>query len=230
MKTKFTGFSQEGLNFLQTVRLKNDKEWFEEHRPVYEKRVLEPFKLLVEELTPCMLKIDQWFETKPAVNKTISRIHRDTRFSNDKTRYRDRFWLTFKRPSKDWKESPAYFFEIGPDAYRYGLGYYCTSKETMDIFRKEINRDPEAFLNVAKSCKKPFELVGESYKRPLIKEQPTEIATWYNRKSFAVMVTSHQVEETFSPDLVKRLTKGFQQLVPLYDYLMRVEIIKNIPE
>jgi uncharacterized protein (TIGR02453 family) len=225
----FTGFTQEGLNFLQDAWINNSKPWFEEHRAIYDNDLIKPFRLLVEQLAPEMLKIDEWFEIRPAIGKTISRIHRDTRFSNDKSLYRSRLWLTFKRPNKDWKEAPAYFFEISPNSYQYGLGYYCSSKQTMDIFRNEILNDTNKFLTMTRCVKKPFELVGESYKRPLIKEQDAKIATWYNRKNLAVMVTSNHIEDVLDSDLPQKLIKGFKQLVPLYDYLMRVEMIKNIP-
>ncbi|WVD69145.1 DUF2461 domain-containing protein [Orbus wheelerorum] len=227
--TQFMGFSQAGLNFLQEVKKQNSREWFADNRAIYDNELVKPFRLLVEQLTSGMLAIDEWFETKPAIGKTISRINRDTRFSHDKSLYRSHLWLTFKRPSKDWKESPVYFFEIAPDMYRYGLGYYCAPKQTMDIFRSEINQDPNKFLDVVRCVKKPFELVGEKYKRPLIKDQLEQIATWYNRKDFAVIATSNQIEDLFKPDLAKKLLKGFKQLTPLYSYLMRVEIIKTIP-
>lgn len=226
----FNGFSQAGLNFLQDAWIHNSKTWFDEHRSIYDNDLVKPFKLLVEQLTPEMLKIDEWFETKPAIGKTISRIHRDTRFSKDKTLYRSRLWLTFKRPNKDWKEAPAYFFEISPDSYQYGLGYYCASKQTMDIFREEIANDTAKFLEMIRCVKKPFELVGESYKRPLVKEQDEKIATWYNRKSLAVMVTNNHIADVLDSDLPNKLIKGFKKIVPLYDYLMRVEMIKNIPK
>lgn len=223
----FTGFTQAGLNFLQDAWVNNSKAWFDEHRAIYDNDLVKPFRLLVEQLTPAMLKIDEWFETRPAIGKTISRIHRDTRFSKDKSLYRSRLWLTFKRPNRDWKEAPAYFFEISPDCYRYGLGYYCTSKQTMDIFREEILNDTEKFLKVIRCVKKPFELVGESYKRPLIKDE--KISTWYNRKNLAVMVTNNHIEDVLDGSLADKLAKDFKQLLPLYDYLMRVEMIKNIP-
>ncbi|MCX8580220.1 DUF2461 domain-containing protein [Gilliamella sp. B3482] len=223
----FTGFTQAGLNFLQDAWINNSKTWFDEHRAIYDNDLVKPFRLLVEQLTPAMLKIDEWFETRPAIGKTISRIHRDTRFSKDKSLYRSRLWLTFKRPNRDWKEAPAYFFEISPDCYRYGLGYYCASKQTMDIFREEILNDTEKFLKVIRCVKKPFELVGESYKRPLIKDE--KISKWYNRKNLAVMVTNNHIEDVLDGNLADKLAKGFKQLLPLYDYLMRVEMIKNIP-
>lgn len=227
---QFTGFSQAGLHFLQDVTIYNSKAWFEENRRVYDEELITPFRALVETLSPAMKRIDAQFELKPVIGKTISRIHRDTRYSHNKSRYRSRLWLTFKRPSDDWKEAPAYFFEISPEGYRYGLGYYCAPKKTMDIFRDQIQADPAEFLSVSKTCRKPFSLVGENYKRPLIQDQAEHIAQWYNKKSFAVMATSTCIEDLFKPELTIKLIKGFKQLAPLYHYLMRVEFIKNIPE
>lgn len=227
--SEFTGFTQTGLDFLQNVKIHNSRQWFAENRTIYDNQLVKPFRALVEELTPTMLQIDQWFETKPAIGKTLSRINRDTRFSKDKSLYRDRLWLTFKRPSKDWKESPCYFFEIDPEGYRYGLGYYCVPKQTMDIFRDEINQDHNKFLQVINCVKKPFELYGESYKRPLVKDLPPKIASWYNRKDLGVIASSNQIEDLFSKYLIQKLRKSFKQLIPLYDYLLKVEIIKNIP-
>ncbi|VTR27253.1 Uncharacterised protein [Serratia fonticola] len=84
MSNEFTGFSQQGLDFLQQVRIENDKEWFDANRGVYDRELLTPFRSLVDALSPAMLMIDPQFETRPAIGKTLSRIHRDTRFSHDK--------------------------------------------------------------------------------------------------------------------------------------------------
>lgn len=226
--SQFSGFSQQGLSFLQQVRIENDKAWFDANRAVYDRELLTPFRSLVDALSPTMLTIDPLFETRPAIGKTLSRIHRDTRFSHDKSRYRSRMWLTFKRPSKDWKEAPVYFFELGPDMLRYGLGYYSANKATMDLFRHTLRHRPQQFLAIAACCCAPFELMGESYKRPLVKEQAADIATWYNRKSFAVMVTDSDVDKLFSANLVTLLAQGFQQLEPLYHWLMQVEAMKQV--
>ena len=39
MAGRFQGFAQEGLDFLQQVRIENDKTWFEEHRFIYDRSV-----------------------------------------------------------------------------------------------------------------------------------------------------------------------------------------------
>ncbi len=58
-------------------------------------------------------------KVSPQINRTISRIYRDTRFSKDKSPYKTTMWVTFKRPVKEWQNAPAYFFEITLESYRY---------------------------------------------------------------------------------------------------------------
>ena len=75
MTDKFNGFSQQGLNFLQQVRIENDKEWFEGNRGVYDRELLTPFRSLVAELAPTMLAIDPQFETRPATRVFLTINH-----------------------------------------------------------------------------------------------------------------------------------------------------------
>src|SRR5512136_483578 len=122
---QFQGFSRATFTFLRDLGRHNDKAWFEAHRTIYEQHVLQPLRDLVSDLADPMLGIDLSFEVEPAVGKTISRIFRDTRFSKDKSPFRDCMWIVFKRSGKDWaRYIPGYFLEITPVSYRYGLGLY----------------------------------------------------------------------------------------------------------
>ncbi len=212
------------------VRRAPFKAWFEEHRSEYDSVLLSPFRGLVAALGVTMLQIDDHFETRPAVGKTLSRIHRDTRFSHDKSRYRDKMWFTFKRTHKDWTDAPVYFFELTPTEWSYGLGYYSASRTTMELFRQTLRDNPQGFLDMAGCLGREFALVGESYKRPLVKEQDPALATWYNRKTFAAMTTRHDMDALFSDALISTLGRGFTQLEPLYHYLMKIETLKRTAE
>ncbi|WP_028536013.1 DUF2461 domain-containing protein [Paludibacterium yongneupense] len=227
MQDGFKGFSPQSLAFLSRVREENSKEWFDAHRADYKMALLAPFRELVEALGPSMLLIDDMFEIRPAVGKTLSRIHRDTRFSNDKSRYRSTMWLAFKRYKKDWTDAPAYFFELHPDGWRFGLGYYSATRDTMDLFRQAIRDDPEHFLAVADCLGSTFELEGTRYKRPLIKDQEPRLAQWYNCKSFAAIANRTDMGTAFGEELASTLMQGFNQLAPLYRYLMTVEAMKR---
>src|SRR5512136_3090273 len=98
---QFQGFSRKTFTFLRDIGRHNDKAWFETHRPVYEEHVLTPLRGLVNDLADFMLGIDLSFEVSPAVGKTISRIYRDTRFSQNKSPFRDHVWIAFKRAGED---------------------------------------------------------------------------------------------------------------------------------
>jgi len=227
MEDGFKGFTPDSLTFLSRVRQENSKEWFDAHRGDYEATLRAPFQALVTALSTRMLLIDDMFETRPAVGKTLSRIHRDTRFSNDKSRYRSNMWLTFKRYNKDWTDAPTYFFELFPDGWRFGLGYYSASRDTMDLFRQTMRDDPERFLAMADCLEPTFALEGERYKRPLIKGQPEALARWHDRKSFAAIASRSDMGTAFSPELATTLILGFEQLAPLYRYLMEIEARKR---
>ncbi|WP_127960295.1 DUF2461 domain-containing protein [Serratia microhaemolytica] len=220
-------FSRESIAFLSEVKRQNNKEWYDSNKPAYKTYLLEPFQHLVESLTPTMQSIDPHIEVSPTIGKTLSRIYRDTRFSKDKSLFRDRMWLTFKRDKKHWIDSPVYFFEIRPDAFYYGLGYYAATRATMDRVRENILRRENEFMNATEHLLPMFELAGETYKNPLQPDQPEEIATWYNRKSFSVMKENHNIGELFKPQLVNTLADAFTQLAPLYIFLIRVEDEKS---
>ena len=222
---RFSGFRREALRFLRENRERNSRSWVEEHKPDYQELLLEPFQLLVAELTKDMLKIDPRFETRPAVDRTISRVRRDTRFSPDKSLYRERMWLSFKQPRSDWTGHPAFYFEINPEGCRYGLGYYEASPATMDRFRREIDRAPAAFRRAIAPLRKDgrFILAGEMYKRPKPSVHGPELEEWYQRKSFYLVRNRGVDRVLLSADLSEELRSGFRALAPLYRYLLALE-------
>ncbi|MNO36484.1 hypothetical protein D3C76_265530 [compost metagenome] len=221
----FEGFSQDGLDFLEKVRLNNSKEWYENHREEYQNLLVQPFRFLVSDLGADMLQIDSLFEVTPAVNKTISRLYRDTRFSKDKSLYRSTMWLTFKRPKSQWTDAPAFFFEISPDGYRYGMGYYSATRESMDIFRGMIEEDTPRFLEIISFYENQdiYVIEGDKYKRPVNPSISPELRQWYDRKNIYLIHNQADVKKLFSQNIVAEVLNGFKLLEPIYHYLCEVE-------
>lgn len=220
----FKGFSPAVLPLLTEIRERNSKKWFENHRDRYEDLLLNPFRDLVADLAPLMLDIDADLEVSPAIGRTISRIYRDTRFSKDKSLFRDRMWLTFKRPGKDWQDTPAWFFELAPDFYRYGMGPYRPSRETMANLRSIID-EGKVFPQLAKdlAARQRFSLEGEKYKR-----QPTHLppdsADWYGRKEIYISCNRLPDDLLFSADLADDIRRDYLLLVPAYQVFKRASI------
>ena len=229
----FNGFSRETLKFLKCLEANNNKRWFEKHRADYEQFVLEPCRSLVNDLGDFMLKIDPRFEITPSINKTISRIYRDTRFSDDKSLYRSNFWIVFKRQKKEWSTQVcAYFFEVFKDYYRYGMGFYDAAPAIMKKFREQIDENTKEFRKVISFYprQKTFSLEGETYKRIIDKSKPKEIQIWYQRKSM-YLVCNRQIDKVLlSRKLIDNLKYGFEMLAPLYQYLQKVIRLALEPE
>ena len=217
----FNGFSLQSLEFLQINKDKNNKSWFEENKQLYEKFLLQPLKSLVSDLSDLMSSIDPLFETKPAINKTISKIYRDTRFSKDKSLFKQVMWIVFKRQIKEWKDDPCYFFEISPNGYRYGMGYYSASRSTMDSLRAVIDENPVEFLKAISFLKNQniYQLEGEKYKRLIPNNYSQEIQDWYQRKNLYLICNQQIDVNFFSASLIDELSFAFKMAQPLYQYL-----------
>lgn len=229
----FKGFSPKTLKFLKSLEANNNKLWFEKHRADYEEHVLQPLRYLVTDLGDSMLDIDPCFEITPMVNKTISRIYRDTRFSKDKSPYRSVVWFTFKNKSKDWSTRVCgYFFELSINAYRYGMGFYNAAPLIMTKFREMIDENPKEFNKAISFFAKQhiFILEGDKYKRIIDKSKPERIQHWYQRKNM-YLVCNRKIDETlFSRKLTDDLTAGFNMIAPLYRYLQKVICLALEPE
>lgn len=218
-------FSQRTLDFLFHNRVQDSREWFHEHHDEYEAAVIAPMRELVIALTPDMLKIDPQFITEPKVDRTISRIHRDLRFSKDKSKYRDHCWLIFIRDKKLYRGLPGFFFEITPVNFSYGMGYYQAAPEAMAILREMVlNREP-AFQKAQQALEgqQVFKLEGAQYKRSKYPDHPEALRMWLDKKSLSLVTGSDDRRLLFSEGLVQTLRRDFQLLVPIYEFLLTVE-------
>ncbi len=221
---QFNGFSPEAQVFLQSLEQNNNKSWFEQRRTEYEYLLLDPLRKLVMDLSADMLEIDPEIEVRPVINKTISRIYRDTRFSKNKSVFRSNMWISFKRPVREWQALPTYFFEITPTYYTYGMGFYEASPNTMQGFRERIDSNEALFRKVISFYPgdPPFSLEGKKYKRIFDPEKTDDIQTWYQRRNLYLICRREANNELFSVDLVQTLRERFLELADLYRFLMEI--------
>ena len=214
--------TEKTLDFLSENRQRNDRNWFHENKSAYMNDVLVPLIELVNELAPIMLEIDPFFETSPKAGKTISRIYRDTRFSRDKSLYRETMWCSFMR-SKIGKESyPGFFLEFSPCHFRYGCGFYQAGTEKMRAIREKIlendlsfQRALSAFMNQS-----VFRIEGETFKKIHYRDQPQEKQNWLERRNIYFVHNSVDFPWLFSDDLANRLGQHFSGLKPIYEFLL----------
>jgi uncharacterized protein (TIGR02453 family) len=225
----FTGFTEQSVTFLKDLAANNNKEWFEKHRDIYEHHIMEPLRQLVTDLGPGLKTIDREIETTPAVNKTISKIYRDTRFSKDKSPFRTGLWLSFRRPNKIWGNVPEFYFYFTPEEYQYGMGFYSATPANMEKFREHITRETKRFGKIIGSYKPGEHIIGgEEYKKKIPNELPDEFQSWYQKRNLYVNSTKKPGNSFFSPLLKDEISGFFHLNSDLYRFLIESIGLKDI--
>lgn len=215
---KFSGFSENTLKYLNELVIMNDKRWYEEHKPDYNKYVKEPFYELIELLTPTIRDIDRQLITEP--KRCLSRMFRDARRVKGGLMYRDHVWFVFKRQQQDTLfENPSFYFELTPTGCSCGMGFYCAHARIMEKWRRYIADNPNAFREaIAPIESHPLlNAHGNSYVRPK-PDCPNGLEKWYNFKTFFIN-TDIDLSAISSPDLADFLAEIYQTCAPLYTVL-----------
>jgi uncharacterized protein (TIGR02453 family) len=98
MTAKDSVFSQETFRFFRELGRNNHKPWMDANRERYRAVIVEPFRELLDRLTPAARKLNPRFALGGRVGENFSRINRDIRFARDKSPYRTQMYLFFAEP------------------------------------------------------------------------------------------------------------------------------------
>ncbi len=217
----FTGFTDETVEFFLDLRFHNNTPYFHEHHDRYVATVQMPFYEMIDALAPDMLKIDPRMEVRPY--KCLSRIHRDTRFSRDKSPYRDHHWFLFRRAAEPRDKSLFYYFEFGPDRLSWGLGIWGENREMMDLFRKRMRANPDGTLALLDNMNLPEHRLGLGgtvfRKMPVPDEIPERLKRWYTSREMYIGKVAPVYRWAFSEKILTEVRRDFRALSPLYQML-----------
>ena len=143
----FAGFPPEALSFFRRLKRNNNRPWFQKHKDDYEENVRFPMQCLIASLGPRMADVAADFDFNP--KKSIFRIYRDTRFSNNKTPYKTNIAAYFQaRGKKSPAERPGLYVGIELGEIFIGGGLYMPSGEQLKSIRKSIAEHPDDYLSV----------------------------------------------------------------------------------
>jgi len=219
----FTGFSQATIDFMWNIRLNNNKPWFEEHKDEFKRDFQTPMKELGQEV---YARITEKYGERGFVHK-LSRIYKDARRVKDGSFYRDSLWFSVEKPYVEEMESSGvltFWFDLNPEGWSYGLGYYAAKAATMEKLRKTIDENPKKFEKLIDllNSQDEFKLEGDEYARQ--KQAPTaKTQEWYNKKSFSLIHYGEIGNELFRCEFADRLVSGYEYLMPFYDYFAAAE-------
>lgn len=217
----FEGFCNESIDFLWGIRLNNERSWFEAHKADYQKYLYLPMKEL------CRTLYDEISSKHKDLNlvSRVCRIHRDARRLHGRGPYKDRLWLTISEPSEEWSSCPTFWFELSPENYNFGLGYWMARASTMAKFRARLEQHPETFTRLVQEIGTHPELVltGEDFKRRRPAPSPL-LEPWYNKKSGVSLSCERRHDALlFSAALVHYVYEEWEYLIPLFRYLSSLD-------
>jgi len=139
-------FARETFQFFKELGRNNSKAWMDANRERYQADVVQPFRRLLEELSPAVLKLDSRFDTSGKSGANFSRINRDIRFAKDKTPYRAQMYLKFSVPGPGDQESGQLYVGASADTVTTGFRIYSGSKRKdsslAQIAEPRLNRKP----------------------------------------------------------------------------------------
>ncbi|MSQ14697.1 MAG: DUF2461 domain-containing protein [Dehalococcoidia bacterium] len=165
---EFSGFPEGTFGFLRDISENNSREWFETHRREYEQYYLEPALDFIMELGPRLQEISSSVKFEPRVNGSLFRIHRDVRFSRDKTPYKNHLDIRFWEGERRGGKSPGFFFRMHHDQLMLGSGTHGFQKGQLEAYRQAVlDRDKgEGLVAVLENVRRagPYEIGGATRK------------------------------------------------------------------
>ena len=215
----FQGYTQETVDFLWGIRFNNERSWFMEHKQDYQENLLAPTRALAEQVYDA---IHEGFPDEPFLLK-MSRIYRDARRLHGQGPYKDHLWFCIRTGDQDWTGRPTFYFEIAPDYYSYGMGFWAPKASLMEAYRKGIDENPETLAKLVGRFNRQthFVLAGPEYARS--KGEVSELLRpWYQKKSVNLQHELPPDERIFSPELAQDMIEGFEELMPFYKYFDRL--------
>ena len=138
----FHGFPSEALPFFKALAFHQTKEWFEENRQTYEGAVKGPMGDLIEEAAVRLANAN--IPIKGDRKSSLFRVHRDTRFSENKDPYKTNAGAAMTRSGAKGDPGVLYF-HLSPEECFFAAGFYRLDPERLAKLRSAAARSPKPF-------------------------------------------------------------------------------------
>jgi len=168
-KERFEGFPKECVGFFRALVKNNNRIWFENHREDYQNFVKKPAEQFVVGMGAMLKKLIPGIIADPRTNKSLFRINRDTRFSEDKSPYKTHMGIYFWQAPFTKMESTGFYFHLEPPNLMLAAGIYMMQKPVLSLYRRTLS-DEEQGANLMKIINRilragDYELGGKTYKK-----------------------------------------------------------------
>jgi len=220
VKTFFPGFPPEGLKFLRRLKQNNNRDWFLEHKEIYEQQVKLPMTGLVLALGGELSRFAPELNTDP--KRAIYRIYRDIRFSPDKTPYKTQIAAAFPPRGLSKHAGAGLYFHIAPEEVLIAGGVYMPGPAELRAIRNHIANQYERLRQILndREFKKLFGgLEGDRLTRVPLGFPADHPAVELLRYKQFLAYSTHPAELAQSKELLPLVLRNFRAMMPLLRFL-----------
>lgn len=209
-----------GLAFLRNLARHNDRDWFTPRKAVFEAELKEPMLAIVRKVTDAMTTFAP-NHVRPA-EKSLFRIYRDTRFSNDKRPYKTHVAAWWSHQGLEKTSGAGYYFHISAKEVIVAAGAYMPEKDQLAAIRNWLLDNHAEFRKLLQkpAVRKAFvEFEGNALSRPpkgFPKDHPA--LDLIQCKQWGLSATL-PAEAALKTDLAATIIRYFQLAAPMVDAL-----------
>ena len=224
----FSGFTPAAQRFFRDLARNNDKAWFESHRSAYERALREPMKALIQAIDGRLARLAPEITGDP--RRSLFRIHRDIRFSKDKSPYKTNAgcWFFHRAAGRGVGQEgdgggAGFYFHLDATQVFVAGGLWMPARPALNRVRAAIAADPEALAAIVEAPGfrrrfGPFHAEARLTRVPRGYPPDHPAADLLRYQSFTA---GRQLAagEIRSGALVDHLARDFERLLPLVRWL-----------
>tara|TARA_R110002094_G_scaffold63640_3_gene73924 strand:+ start:969 stop:1640 length:672 start_codon:yes stop_codon:yes gene_type:complete len=217
----FEGFPKAGIKFLKDLEQNNSRDWFNDNKKTYEQSVKALAEHFLSEVQAALEK-----KLNGEVVPKLFRIHRDVRFSKDKTPYNTHERMAFfGKPGKAGQGTHSgFYFSLDTKGVFYGAGSMNLEKQALEKYRAAVcdgKRGASLDKMMKALVKKGCRLSEPDLKRvPSGYDIDPAYAHLLQHKGLAAWIDNKGHAKATGQDAVKQAVSAFTTVRPIYDFLM----------
>ena len=208
-------FSEQLINFLVELSSHNDREWFNAHKDEYETVLRDPALEYIRQVAGPLADISPHMTASDRKQGgSLMRIHRDVRFSRDKSPYKTNVGIQFRHESGKDVHAPGYYVHIAVDDCFIGVGSYMPDRDALAGYRRAIDERPREWLALKQLTESGgWELGGfrDSLKRPPRGYQADHPLIEDIKRKHFILTHYLDVEDVTAPDFVDYSIQRFRE-------------------
>jgi uncharacterized protein (TIGR02453 family) len=221
-------FALEGLRFLRGLARNNNRDWFNERKPIYEAEIKRPMLAVIEAVTGAMMDFAPGHVRAP--ESIMMRIYRDTRFSKEKLPYKTHVAAWWVHDGLRKTSGAGFYLHVSGKQVEIAAGAFMPDTEQLLAIRRFLMEHHEEYRKLAQARGLRRLLSDEESGEPLSRspkgfpaEHPAVAVYRQKRWGFSASLAS---ETATTAEFAKTVANYFRVAAPLVAFLNQPLLLK----